>query len=319
MAKKKVKKTNKNIINKIDRFFMPIFLFALRVLPLKFLYIFGESIIKLAFFFLRERRDITMNNLRLALGEEKSEGEILEIYKSTIGNIGKGGVELLAYPRFHNGYLDKTISVEGREYLDEALKLGRGVILFSAHFGNFTYLIIKLALLGYPLFPIVRYPKQEGLTRHLENLEGLTGVKMIPDKPPRTCVEQSLKCLKENKVLFLLTDVNVVLGGIYVNFFGRMVPTFKGPIVMAMRTKAPIIPAFILREDGNRHRIIIKPPVKLELTGDKDKDIFTNLSRLSKIVESYIREYPDQWWWIHQRWRKALPKDQLHNGIKNST
>ena len=310
MAKKRIMKIKKRIFREIGWYFMWIFLFILRVLPLKYLYIFAEKTIRLTFFFLKRRRSITMSNLRLALGEEKSEGEILEIYRSTIGNIGRGGVELLAYPRLHNGYLNKMISIEGRKNLDDALRLGRGAIVLSAHFGNFSFLAIKLAQLGYPLSAITRYPKQEGLARQLDNLAKATGVELIPDKPPRICVEQSLKCLKENKILFLLTDLNVISGSVYVDFFGRMVPTFKGPVVMAMRTKASILPAFILREDGNRHRIIIEPPFDLELTGDKDKDIFTNLARLSKIVESYIREYPDQWWWIHQRWRKALPKGQ---------
>jgi len=310
MAKKRITKIKKRILRAIGSCFMGIFLFILRVLPLKYLYIFGEKTIRLAFLFLKKRRSITMSNLRLALGKEKSEGEILEIYRSAIGNIGRGGVELLACPRFHNGYLNKMISIEGRENLDDALRLGRGVIILSAHFGNFSFLAIKLAQLGYPLSAITRYPRDQGLARYLENLARMTGVELIPDKPPRICVEQSLKCLKENKILFLLTDLNVISGGIYVDFFGRMVPTFKGPVVMAMRTKASILPAFILREDGNRHRIVIEPPVKLELTGDKDKDIFTNLSGLSKIVESYIRKYPDQWWWIHQRWRKAMPQNQ---------
>jgi KDO2-lipid IV(A) lauroyltransferase len=311
MAEKRIVKIKKRIFRKTGWYFMLVFLFVLRVLPLKYLYIFGEKTSRLAFFFLKRRKSITISNLRLALGEEKSEGEILEIYRSTIGNIGKGGVELLAYPRFHDGYLNKMISIEGRENLDEALRLGRGVLLLSAHFGNFSFLVIKLAQLGYPLSAITRYPRDEGFARYLDSLARMTGVEMIPDKPPRICVERSLKCLKENRILFLLTDLNVISGGIYVDFFGRMVPTFKGPVVMAMRTGASILPTFILREDGNRHRVVIEPPVDLELTGDKDKDLFKNLTRLSKIVESYIREYPDQWWWIHQRWRKAMPQEQL--------
>lgn len=310
MAKKRITKIKKRIFREIGWYFMWIFLFILRVLPLKYLYIFAEKTIRLAFLFLKRRRSITMSNLRLALGEEKSEGEILKIYRSTIGNIGRGGVELLAYSRLYNGYLNNMISIEGRENLDDALRLGRGVIILSAHFGNFSFLAIKLAQLGYPLSAITRYPRQEGLARQLDNIGKTTGVELIPDKPPRICVERSLKCLKGNRILFLLTDLNVISGSVYVDFFGRMVPTFKGPVVMAMRTKASILPAFILREDGNRHRIVIEPPFDLELTGDKDKDIFTNLSRLSKIVESYIRKYPDQWWWIHQRWRKAMPQNQ---------
>ena len=154
---------------------------------------------------------------------------------------------------------------------------------------------------------IFRYPRQKGLGLYLADLASTAGIRVIPDKPSRVCVQQSIRCLKENGILFLLTDLNVSRGGVYVDFFGQMVPTFKGPVVLAMRTGAPVLPVFIVREGVSRHRLIIEPPVDLDLTGDKDRDIFTYLSRLSAISESYIRRYPDQWWWIHRRWRKARP------------
>lgn len=308
MGKRATIKRKRRFYGKMGWFPIRMFIFILRLLPLKCLYIVGEKTAQLVFCVLRRRRNITVENLRLAFGEEKSEEEILEIYRSTIRNIGKGGVELLAYPRLHDRCFDEMISIEGRENLDEALKLGKGVVAVSAHLGNFSFLAIGLARLGYPFSVVFRHPRQEGLARRLLDLANKAGVRIIPDKPPRVCVEQSLKCLKENGILFLLTDLNVSSGGgVYVDFFGRMVPTFKGPVVLAMRTGAPILPIFIVREDGERHRIIIDLPVNLEQTGDMDKDTFTNLTKLSKISESYIRKYPDQWWWIHRRWRKAKP------------
>jgi len=288
-------------------YLISIFLFIMRILPPKCLPILGETTAQLVFFALKRRRTITLDNLRLALGEDNSEGEILEIYRSTIRNIGRGGIELFTYTKLRDGYFDEIISIEGRENLDEALRLGKGVIAPSAHFGNFSFLAIELARQGYPLSVVFRYPRQKGLARHIVNIGSKAGVRIIPDKPSRECVKQSLKCLKENGILFLLTDLNVSRGGVYVDFFGRMVPTFKGPVILAMRTGAPILPVFIVREDRSKHRLIIEPPLDLDLTGDKERDIFTNLARLSKISESYIRRYPDQWWWIHRRWRKARP------------
>ncbi|MFH1625869.1 MAG: lysophospholipid acyltransferase family protein [Pseudomonadota bacterium] len=307
MSQKRITKIKKKVYREIGWYCMRLFLFPITILPLKCLYIIGEMTATIAFFFLRRRRNIALENLRLSLGEEKSEREILAIYRSTIRNIGKGAMELLSYPRLDDSYFDDLISVEGRENLDEAVKRGKGVVAVSAHFGNFAFLAIKLARMGYPFSVILRNPRQEGLARYLEGLRNKAGMGSIPDKPPRVCVEQSLRWLKKNGILFLQIDLNVISGGVYVEFFGRIVPTFKGPVVLAMRTGAAILPVFILGENGNRHKVIIEPPLELELTGDKERDIFINLTRLSKIVESYIRKYPDEWWWIHQRWRKARP------------
>jgi len=307
VAEKRIVKAKKWVYREIGWYFVRVFLFILRNIPLRHLYVFGEKTIQLAFLALKRRRNITMKNLELAFGDDKSEEEILEIYRSTLRNISRGGIELFAYPRFHDRYFDDMISIEGKENLDRALKLGKGVVAVSAHFGSFPFLGMKLAHMGYPFAVVVRNPRQEGISRFLQEVRSKAGLESIPDKPARVCVEQSLKWLKKNGILFLQIDLNVISGGVFVDFFGREVPTFKGPVVMAMRTGASVLPIFIVRENGDRHRIIIDPPVELELTGDKGKDIFTNLTKLSKVVESYIRKYPDQWWWIHQRWRKAKP------------
>jgi KDO2-lipid IV(A) lauroyltransferase len=307
MAKKKAVKFRRRFYGRIGSIPLKVLLFILRLLPLKCLYIVGERTAQLAFRVLKRRRHITLDNLRLALGDEKSEGEILQIYTSMLRNIARGGVEFLSYPRLRNGYFNEMIHIEGREHLDEALKLGKGVVALSIHMGNFPFVPIELTRQGYSVSVILRYPRLEGMARYLDAIGDRAGVVIIPDKPSRVCVGQSLKSLKENGVLFVLMDLNVSRGGVYVDFFGRMVPTFKGPVVLAMRTGASILPVFIIREDGNRHRILIEPPINLELTGHMEADIFTNLTKLSKIAESYIRKYPDQWWWIHRRWRKARP------------
>lgn len=262
-----------------------------------------------AFRVLRRRRETTLKNLNLVFGKEKSQDEILQIYRSTIHNIGKLVMECVTISRFNDSFYEKMVRIEGLENLNDALSLGRGVILLSAHFGSFHFLWFKLIHMGYPLSAIARYPRQKGLARYYDSESEKLGFTLIRDKPRRTCIEQSLKWLKRNGIVFVMLDLNVRKGGVYVDFFGKMVPTFKGPLLLNAESGAPIVPMFAVREDKGKHTILIDRPIELEQSGDSDRDVFLNLTKMSKIIESYVRQYPDQWWWVHQRWRKAKPKE----------
>lgn len=105
-------------------------------------------------------------------------------------------------------------------------------------------------------------------------------------------------------ILFLQIDINVIAGGIYVDFFGRQVPTYTGPVVLAQRTGAAVLPIFGIRTGAGRHRIVFGPPVALRFTGRK-RPMQDNTALLSKVIEDFIRRFPEEWWWLHRRWRKA--------------
>jgi KDO2-lipid IV(A) lauroyltransferase len=211
-------------------------------------------------------------------------------------------------PKLSREKIIETIKIEGKENLDDALKEGKGVVGVGAHFGNFPLLCARLAAEGYPFSVIARHPRDKNLARFFSDLRDKMGIGFISDKPPGVCIRDSLACLKRNKILYLQIDLNVSSGGgkVYVDFFGKTVPTPTGPVSLAMRSGSPILPMFIVRDSEISHKIFIEPSVDLELSGDKGRDISVNIARLTKIIESYVRKYPTQWWWLHQRWRKAL-------------
>ena len=128
-------------------------------------------------------------------------------------------------------------------------------------------------------------------------------------------VTDSLKVLRDNEILFIPIDQNFGSdGGVFVNFFGQKAATATGPVVFANRTKAPIIPMFIIHEDEDRHKVIIEPPLVLEEGRDEKETLYINTSKLTNLIEHYIRLYPYEWAWMHRRWKsKPYPLKYVPN------
>ena len=129
-------------------------------------------------------------------------------------------------------------------------------------------------------------------------------LKTVYAVPRRECVSNSLKVLRENELLFIPLDQNFGSdAGVFVDFFGQKAATATGPVVFALRTKAPILPMFIIRETEDRHKIIIEPPLVLEEHAHEEEMISMNTAKLTRIIERYIRRYPHEWGWMHRRWK----------------
>jgi KDO2-lipid IV(A) lauroyltransferase len=279
--------------------------FWVKRLSLKSLEFYGEKLGTVALYLLRKRKKSALNNLHLALGKEKSKEEIERICRDNFKNIGKDMVETSRFLNFEDTYLKMLVKLEGKEYLDQALREGNGLIALTAHFGNFPLMAIRLVNEGYPLSLVARDPENPRIATMITSYRDKAGMESIPDKPRMTCVSRCLRALKENRILLMQIDQNAPSTESWVDFFGYLVPTFKGPVVLSLRTGAPIIPIFIIRNPDAFHQIMVHPPFKLNTTGDTQQDITTNIARLSKIVEAMIRKYPEQWWWIHRRFKKA--------------
>ncbi|MBU1905372.1 MAG: lysophospholipid acyltransferase family protein, partial [Candidatus Omnitrophica bacterium] len=111
------------------------------------------------------------------------------------------------------------------------------------------------------------------------------------------------EALRNNEAVFLPLDQNFGSGGVFVDFFGKKAATAIGPVVFARRTKAAIVPCFIIRQKDDTHQIVFEPPLELEEGKDKQETIVINIQKLTNIIESYIRRYPAEWGWIHRRWK----------------
>lgn len=267
----------------------------------------AKIIAAIASFTMTERREIALNNLTLAFGTQMGRGERERLFRKSIQNFCVGAFEVLHFARFPEKLNETRIVLEGEEHLEEALSLGRGVLALSGHLGNFVAGLIKLSQAGYPINVVVRQPRIEPLARFVSELRHRVGVGEVADQPPEECVRRCLELLRRKEILFLQIDLNVSGGGAYVDFFGQLVPTFKGPAVLALRTGAPIVPVFVVRGADGRHRVIIEPAVQYEASDDSNQDVLTLTAKLSKIVEKYVRTYPEEWLWIHRRFRHARP------------
>jgi len=273
--------------------------------PLESLAPYGGRLGTLALSLLRKRKRIALSNLYLALGKEKTREEIERICRDSFENIGKDMLEISRCLSFEESYLKRLVILEGKEHLDDALKGGNGAIALTAHLGNFPLLNVRLVNEGYPLSLVARDPENPRVAKMITSYRDAVGIESIPDKPRMACVSKSLKALEQNRILLLQIDQNAPSTECWVDFFGYLVPTFKGPVILSLRTGAPILPMFIIRNPNSFHQIIIHPPFQLSTTGDVEEDITSNIARLTKIVETAIREYPEQWWWIHRRFKRA--------------
>ncbi|MBI2876905.1 MAG: hypothetical protein HYY20_08490 [Candidatus Tectomicrobia bacterium] len=278
---------------------------ASRYLPLSWLVLPSRGLACLLLKVLPGRKRIALENLRLALGGETSEEQRQAILHRSIEGFVLGIVDLSKAAADPDRFLAANVAWEGMEHLEAALRSGRGAVLVGAHFVNFPLVVSALARTGLPVSSIVRNPSNPYVARFLDQFRDEIGLGYIHDKPKDACIRRALECLREKGVLFLQIDINVIAGGVYVDFFGRQVPTYTGPVVLAQRTGAEVLPIFGVRTGLGQHRAILGPPVALRSTGDKEADLQVNTALLSKVIEDFIRRFPEEWWWLHRRWRKA--------------
>jgi Kdo2-lipid IVA lauroyltransferase/acyltransferase len=280
----------------------------LRFLPQWLLYELAKAFAVLAYFLGVKFRLIALQNLNAAFGDEKSGAEIRRIARGCIVSIAKSAVELVTIVGKSPDFLKSRYELVNKEYLDKALARGKGVILVSAHFGNFPVMIARLACEGYKAGAIMRPLKYDRFERFLSAERDRFKIHTIKSIPRKECVSQTIRSLRNNEVIFLPLDQNFGTGGVFVDFFGRKAATATGPVVLARRTRAAIVPCFIIRGEDDRHRIVFEPELPLAKADTEQDAIQQNVQALTSIIESYIRRYPAEWAWIHRRW-KAEPKE----------
>ncbi|HDZ76663.1 MAG TPA: hypothetical protein ENH41_01095 [Candidatus Omnitrophica bacterium] len=301
-----IKQINRQIKRSIGLYCTKCVFTLLRVLPRWCVYIFAESTARIGYYIAVRHRRIAQESLRIAFEGKKTEKEIKAIIIGCFSAMVKGMLEVFA-SMGNPKILDKMVAVEGRENLDKALAKGKGVILVSAHFGNFPLLLTKLAILGYKVNVVVRKMRDEKADEYFRIKRDALGVKSIYSHPRNTCVQNSIDALRKNELVFMLMDQNFGTGGVFVDFFGRKAATATGPVVFALRTEAIILPVFIIGGGNNTHRLIIEKELELRHDSDRQLVIQNGVADITKIIEKYIRQYPAEWGWIHRRW-KTQPK-----------
>lgn len=273
-----------------------------KILPRAFLYGFAKNIACIGYTFAKKQRDIALESLSIAFGADKSQEEIRQIARDCFTFMAKAGTEVLFFmdsPQL----LKKRVEIAGRDNLEKALARKKGVILVSAHFGNFPLMLAKLSLDGYNISGIMRPMRDERVEKFFLKKRNRFNIKTIYSHPRDTCVNNTIQALRGNGIVFVLMDQNFGSGGVFVDFFGRKAATATGPIVLARRTGAVILPAFIVRQKDDTHKIIFEQPLELEQEKLEKEALLINTQKLTRIIESYISRYPAEWSWIHRRWK----------------
>jgi len=276
-------------------------------LPLGCNYFLGFVLGTLAYYFILRHRRIALASLGFAF-PDKSLAERKKIARDFFVFMAQASFELLYYLR-HPEHLHH-VRMEGRKHLDEVLAKGKGVILVTAHIGSFPLLSLKLASEGYPVHFVTRPMRDPRAGDYLHELRTKAGVKTIFSYPRRECVNNIIGALRSNEVVILQMDQNFGTGGVWVKFFGKLAATPVGPISLALRTQAAVVPAYIYRQAKARHCVRIFAEEALTVLADKDETILRNAIHLTRIIEQWIRKHPSQWGWIHKRW-KSRPSDKV--------
>lgn len=274
--------------------------FLIFLLPLRVSLGIARVVSRAAFWCLPEYRRIAIENLTAAFGGEKTAREIRRIARRVFENLGMVAVELINFPKINAANIDRFVTIKGTDILEAAFRKGKGVIILTGHFGNWELLAMTLRVKGYPGVAIGRRIYFNKYDKYLNRLRKLHDVNIIyRDESPK----KILRVLKDNRIMGILADQDVdSVDGVFVNFFGRPAYTPTAPVALAMATGAEIIPSFIIRRDG-RHTFIMEKPVELADTGDEAADMARNTQAWSDVFESYVKRYPEQWVWVHKRWK----------------
>jgi len=224
------------------------------------------------------------------------------IISGVFKNLGRLLAEFSHFPKLSPSNIAQVVVYDGFENYAAAVQRGRGVLYLTAHFGAWELCSFSHATYGHPLKFVVRpldNPLVNSLVNHYRTLSGNQTIEK------KNSLKEILVTLKKNGAVGILVDQNTTRdAGIFANFFGVPACTTPSIVSIALRTGATIIlAALIWDRQLRKHRLLFGLPVELAKTGDLQKDIQVNTERCNQILEELVREYPDQWLWVHRRWK----------------
>ncbi|NWF55793.1 MAG: lysophospholipid acyltransferase family protein [Syntrophaceae bacterium] len=280
---------------------LELFLFGVNSIPLSWRIFFFEGLGRLLYLLDDRHRRIARRNLALAF-PHKDNGEKEEIVQKAFRHLARVAAEFSYTPRLNERNIKGHVYFEGMENFYQAQKKGRGVIFLTAHFGNWEWMAAAFPLYSQsPCHVVFRPLDSPFLDKMVDRLRTSTGNGTIPKQ---RAMGHILRLLKEGKTVGILLDQNMAWQeGVFVDFFGVPACTNTGVALLALKTGAAVLPVFNIREKDGRYRAVIEPEVPLVRTGDKKSDVHQNTQLFTRIIEGYIRNYPDHWLWVHQRWK----------------
>lgn len=286
------------------------------LLPRKLSLFAGESLGSLAYLIFPQPRKVTLQNLKTAF-PQLSPDSLKKLSLKVFGSLGKNAADAIRLPKMSWEQIQKLVETEGMEHLEKAYSLGKGVIGITGHISNFELLAAYVSFRGYKLSAIGRELYDPRLDELLIRNRQKMGVQNIYSTAG---VKEVIKVLKSGRMIGVLIDQDTSrVKGIFVDFFGRKARTPVGPMILALKLKVPMVPMAIIQTREASYKIFVGEEIKPPEGKSEEENTCYLTQKCTDFLEQIIREYPDQWVWMHKRWLRS--PDNLRNpdplGLKN--
>jgi len=244
-------------------------------------------------------------NLRLAF-PEWTEAYRHEVLQTMARNLGWMAAEFAHFPDHTKQTIEQVVILDGHENFLAGQSRGHGVLYLTGHIGAWELSSFAHAIYGFPLHYMARPLDNKPLDELVNRYRGLSGnLPIFKNESARVM----LRALKQGGTVGILADQNTMPAeGVFVDFFGKQACATTGIARAALHTDAAVVPGYAYWDENMRkYRLRFEPPVELVRTGDSERDIAENTQRFTRVIEDIIRKYPEQWVWIHARWKNRPP------------
>lgn len=277
---------------------------AAKTLPRAAILGFFQAVAAAGFYTFNGFRRRSTRNLALAFGDKMSGAEIAAIVRGSLRNFFRAFAELGFAVDGGLEPIRRDIPARGLEHLEAALAKKRGVIVISAHFGNFLLLGSRLAAEGYAVYTMINQPRGDKIAELRKGYREKIGQRTIHAYPRDEAFKEVVQVLRRNEIAIVIADEFRSRSGVEVPFFGRTVVARRGPATLALRTRAAVVPASLLRRPDGGLELVVEPELEFAHTGKIKSDVVADTLRMTEWLEKTVRAHPDQWNWMPLRWRE---------------
>ena len=288
------------MIGAIEYFFFSVLSWTAQQLPFKVVGKCGRWLGGMVFVCTTFRKAVTLENLRLAF-PTLTEREIRKIALGAFRNYGTAMLEMLWAENKEPAALMPKVRIANLEVFEHAFSLGRGLILLSAHYGNWEFLVSALRLhSGQPFSMIVQLQQNTKIDARITQMRSRFGNSTIPMGPS---VREVITTLKEGRVVLMLGDQSGSRESVFVDFFGRPAATRRGPAAFCLKTGSPVIMVFLVRQPDGSYVATFEDVDMTGLEQDNEENVVELTRRHTAILEEHVRLHPEHWLWMHKRWK----------------
>lgn len=245
-------------------------------------------------------RKTVIANLKVVF-PNKNLKELVRISKAVFRSFGCYLADFFRFEKLNQRFIESNVKIEGLEYLEESLKNGKGGILLTAHLGNWEMGGVCLAQLGFEVCAVALSHKNKRVDKFFVNQRTMKGLEVVALED---CLQKAVSWIKSNKFFAILGDRNFSADTLKINFFSKAADFPKGPAVLSLRTKAPIIPGFFVREKYNKYRFVFEKPIIPRKKDTIQESIRVITQSYSDVIQKYVSRYPEQWFLFEKFWGK---------------